>query len=205
MNNLSWPLIIICWIVRYDPDQLARSPIRDHMACVSEAALLGLVGFITAITWTVFWTPYVPYPMAYVIGGIAFGFIVLLDAAIGAADPQPEGILRPQGLRRPWAWWGKIACRVGVSIVLSLVTSEGATMVMAHESIMGQLTKDVQTHNREAQAHFDQKVTTYRQQHFGTLRMNSRNSKTSSIRPQGRSMKPCRHKPRPTIVLPRRK
>jgi hypothetical protein len=48
MNNLPWLLIVICWIVRYDPDQLARSPIRDRMACVSEAALLGLVGFITA-------------------------------------------------------------------------------------------------------------------------------------------------------------
>src|ERR1700733_1499743 len=169
MNNLSWLMIVICWIVRYDPHQLALSPIRDRMACVSEALLLGLVGLISAITWTVFWTPYVPFPMAYVIGGIAFGFIVLLDAAIGAADPQPEGVLRPPGLRRQWDWWGKIALRIGVSVVLSIVTSEGATMAWAHESIMAQLTKDMQIHNREVQAHYDQKVSTYRQQHFGTM------------------------------------
>jgi Domain of unknown function (DUF4407) len=169
MNNLSWLMIAICWFVRYDPDLLARSPIRDRMACVSEALLLGLVGLITAITWTVFWTPYVPYPMAYVIGGIAFAVIVLLDSAIGAADPQPEGILRPPGLRRRWDWWAKIAIRVGVSVVLSIVTSEGATIAWAHESILERLTLDMQAHNREAQAHFEQKVSTYRQQHFGTL------------------------------------
>ena len=169
MNKLSPFLIVICWIVRYDPDLLARSPIRDRMACVSEAAFLGLVGVISAVTWTAFWAPYVPLPVAYVFGGIAFGFIVLLDAAIGAADPQPEGILRAPGIRRRWDWWGKIALRIGVSIVLSVATSEGATMAMFHQNIMEQLEKDVQLHNREAQERFERKVGAYRQQHFGPL------------------------------------
>jgi hypothetical protein len=169
VSDLSRLFILICVIMRCDPALMAKSPLRDRIACVSEAALLGLVGLISAIAWTNFWAPYVPLSIACGFGLIAFGFIVLLDVAIGAADPQPEGILRPAGLRRRWDWWGKIAMRISLTVILSVATSEGATMAMFREAIKERLAYIVQMHNRDSQDHFAQKVAAYRQQHFGAL------------------------------------
>src|SRR6202011_2529243 len=107
-------------------------------ACVSEAALLGLVATISAIAWTTFWAPYVPLPLACLFGLIAFFFIGLLDIAIGAADWRPQGILRAPGTERRWDWWGKLTLRITMTVVLSVATSEGATMAMFYEAVMEQ-------------------------------------------------------------------
>jgi hypothetical protein len=166
MNRL---FLIICMIMRAEPELMARAPIRDRIACVSEAALLAQVAFISAIAWTTFWAPYVALPIACLFGGIAFFFIGLLDIAIGAADWRPEGILRPPGTRRRWDWWGKIALRIAMTVILSVATSEGATMAMFHQAVMEQLGNSVMQHNHDAQDRFNRQVTALRQQHFGPL------------------------------------
>jgi hypothetical protein len=158
----------ICLVMRCDPDIMAEAPVRDRAALVGEAAFLAVVAVIAGIAWTNFWLLFVRLPAALLFGGLAATFMPLMDVAIGAADGRLEGILRRPDARRRRGR-GKIGLRLGVSLVLSQATSEGATLVICHQAVVQQEERHVQEQNRATDKLFAGKEQDLRQQRFGTL------------------------------------
>ena len=159
----------ICHVMRCDPDIMTEAPAWEHSKLIGEAALLGVVGLVSGIAWTNFWWTFVSFPVALFIGCIAFVIIVLMDVAIGAADWRLEGVLRHPGARHGRGWWCRLGLRLGVSLVFSLATSEGAIQVFCHDAIAAQLERDVQSRNNATETRFVKRGQELRQQRFGTL------------------------------------
>lgn len=160
---------VICYVMRCDPDIMAQSPRRDRGGVVAEAGLLAFVAVVSGIAWTNFWRLFISLPVALFFGGIAFAFIVLMDSAIGACDWRLEGVLRRPGTRYRLDWWCRLGLRIGVSVVLSYVTSEGATQALFHEAIAVQLERDVLARNHATEDRFAKREDDLRQQRLGTV------------------------------------
>ena len=64
---------------------------------------------------------------------------------------------------------GRLGLRIGICVMLSQATSEGATIALNHNAITVQLEHDVQVRNRATEVHFANLESDLRQQRFGTL------------------------------------
>jgi Domain of unknown function (DUF4407) len=158
-----------CLLVASDPELLARSPLRDRSTVIAEAALLLLVACASGAAWTLFWCQFASIAVGVACGAFAMAFILLLDRAVGSAEWALTGILRRPGRHHGGGYWGRLAIRISITIVLSFATSTGAIMAMDHVAIIRQVEHNRLEQNKQITAYYTGLKTDLRNQSLGPL------------------------------------
>ena len=166
---LSPFMLFVCMMMRIEPDLLAMAPLRDHLTVLFEFYLLTLVSAISGAAWAAFWSVFLPLWGAIPMGCVSFAFIFLLDQAIAACSAKLAGFLK-----NPAPDWSYITqmvavARLSITMILSLATSWGAEMAMAHHAIVRAAAEIRQTKQQAVDDHYYRLEDKLRHDHFGVL------------------------------------
>lgn len=123
MNKL---LDIACIITRADQDLARESNKLDRLAIIWHAVALLTVTLIALICWTAFFSSFLPVWGALLLGLVVGTVIFQLDQAMGASDWDLAGVLREEG--RGKSFYGRLALRLGVSLLLAQATAMGVCL-----------------------------------------------------------------------------
>ncbi len=117
---------IACIITRADHDLARESNKLDQWAIIWHAAALLTVTLIALICWTAFFSSFLPMWAALLLGLVVGAVIFQLDQAMGASDWELAGVLCEEG--RGKSFYGRMALRVGVSLLLAQATAMGVCL-----------------------------------------------------------------------------
>lgn len=160
MNNLV--LMIACILVHADFDKAREANAFDRATIIGDAFMLLLVWVLACIAWTGFFATVLSLAPSIAMGLLFGTMTAALDRAMGASDWTLSGVLR-QG--RPSAgWWGRIAVRFALGVMLAQATAFGLQMVIFRPSIEQQVRREQAEENTPLEQEFHARKVARRQE-----------------------------------------